>query len=64
MLAADEDDDRRLSGVVDVLARRGVRARRPEQRLVEGPGADHQLRGVGGLGGLDGSEDSGRVVRP
>ena len=54
-LGADEAE----IGQIDVLACRRVRARRPEERLVEGPGADHDDRSVGGLGGGDGGVDIG-----
>ena len=47
-----------------MLARRGIRSRRPQQSLVEGPSTDHDDRRVGGLGCFDGRGDPGYVVRP
>jgi hypothetical protein len=49
---------------VDVLARRRVRARRPEQRLVERPRADHHDRDVARLRRLHRRREPALVVRP
>ena len=51
-------------GQVDVLARRRVRARGPEQRLIQRPRPDHDDCDVGRLRGGDGSGDVGHVVGP